>query len=133
MSALLEKHRLVTLVGSGGVGKTRTSLHVAANRLDASTDGVWFIELAPLSVTDYIPSSVAQAVGITLPPDGDPADGLARALKERRALLVFDNREHLVEAAARVVSAILRGCPHMHVLASSRQGLGIAGEATCRR
>jgi len=114
------------------VGKTRTSLQVAANLLDGSGDGVWFIELAPLSSGDYIASTVAQAFGITLPPEGEPVDTLARALKAKHALLVFDNCEHMVEPAARVISALLRGCPQMRILASSRQGLGIEGEATYR-
>jgi predicted ATPase/class 3 adenylate cyclase len=128
--SLIEKNLLITLVGSGGVGKTRLSLQVAANLLDGSGDGVWFIELAPLTSGDYIPSSVAQALGITLPTEGDPVENLARALKTKHMLLVFDNCEHLVEPAARVISAILHGCPKVKVLASSRQGLGVAGEAT---
>jgi predicted ATPase/class 3 adenylate cyclase len=132
IAALIEQHRLVTLVGSGGVGKTRTSLQVAANMLDGSGDGVWFIELAPLASGDYIPSTVAQALGLTLAPEGDPVENLVRELKEKHALLVFDNCEHLVEPAARTVSAILHGCPKVKVLASSRQGLGIEGEETYR-
>ena len=96
---LIAVHRLVTLVGSGGVGKTRTSLQVAANLLDGSGDGVWFIELAPLSSGDYIPSTIAQVFGITIPPEGDPVENLTRALKAKHALLVFDNCEHLVEPA----------------------------------
>ena len=132
ITALIEQHRLVTLVGSGGVGKTRTSLQVAANMLDGFGDGVWFIELAPLASGDYIPSAVAQALGFKLESDGDPVEHLVRSLKEKHALLVFDNCEHMVEPAARVVSAMLRGCPRVHLLASSRQGLGIDGEATYR-
>jgi predicted ATPase/class 3 adenylate cyclase len=132
IAALIATHRLVTLVGSGGVGKTRTSLQVAANLLDGSGDGVWFIELAPLASGDYIPSTVAQPLGITLPSEGHPVENLARALRAKHALLVFDNCEHLVEAAARVISAILRECPKIRILASSRQGLGIDGEETYR-
>ena len=132
ITALIEKHQLVTLVGSGGIGKTRTSLHVAANLLDGSGDGVWFIELAPLGSGDYIPTTVAQVLGLTLTSEGDPVENLVRALKAKYALLVFDNCEHLVEPAARVISALLRGCPKVKVLASSRQGLGIAGEETYR-
>jgi predicted ATPase len=128
--SLIEKNPLVTLVGSGGVGKTRMSLQVAANLLDASGDGVWFIELAPLTSGDYIPSTVAQALGLTLASKGDPVQNLVRALKEKRALLVFDNCEHLVEPAAHVISAVLLGAPKVKVLASSRQGLGVAGEAS---
>lgn len=132
IAALIAAHRLVTLVGSGGIGKTRTSLQVAANLLDGSGDGVWLIELAPLSSRDYIPSSIAQTFGITLPREGDDVENLARALMSKRALLVFDNCEHLVEPAARIISAILRGCPKIKVLASSRQALGIEGEETYR-
>jgi predicted ATPase/class 3 adenylate cyclase len=130
IDALIETHRLVTLVGSGGVGKTRLSLQVAANLLDGSGDGVWFIELAPLTRGDYIPSTVALALGLTLAPEGDPVEHLVRALKEKHALLVFDNCEHLVEPAACVISAVLHGAPKVKVLASSRQGLGVSGEAT---
>jgi predicted ATPase/class 3 adenylate cyclase len=130
ITTLTEKHRLVTLVGSGGVGKTRLSLQVAANLLDGSGGGVWFIELAPLTNGEYIPSTVAQALGLTLASEGAPVENLVRALKGKQALLVFDNCEHLVEPAARAISAILRGAPGIRVLASSRQGLGVAGEAT---
>ena len=121
ITALVEKHRLVTLVGSGGVGKTRPRLQVAANLLDGFGDGVWFVELAPLTSGDYIPSTVAQALGLTLASEGDPVENLVRALKGKQTLLVFDNCEHLVEPAARVISAILRGAPKVKVLASSRQ------------
>ncbi len=132
IAALVEKHRLVTLVGSGGVGKSRLSLQVAANRLAGSDDGVWFVELAPLASGDYIPSTIAQALGLTLVPDGDPVENLVRAIKSTRSLLVLDNCEHVLEAAARVISAILHGAPTVTVLASSRQRLGVAGEATYR-
>mgnify|MGYP001315119164 CR=1 FL=1 len=128
--ALIEQHRLVTLVGSGGVGKTRLSLHVAANLLDDFSDGVWFIELAPLTKGEYLPSTVALSVGLTLAPEGDPVENLVHALKTKHVLLVFDNCEHLIEPAARIISAIVRGAPKVNVLASSRQGLGVAGEAS---
>jgi predicted ATPase/class 3 adenylate cyclase len=132
ITALIEAHPLVTLVGSGGIGKTRTSLQVAANLLDGSGDGVWFIELAPLSSGDFIPATVAQIFSLTLPSEGDAVENLASALKTTRALLVFDNCEHLVDAAARVVAALVKGCPKLKILASSRQGLGISGEQTYR-
>ncbi len=132
IAALLEKHRLVTLVGSGGVGKTRTSLQVAANLLDGSGDGVWFVELAPLASGEYLPAAIAQALGQTLAPDGDPLTNLVATLKGKHALLVLDNCEHLVEAASQIIATILRGCPQIRVLASSRQGLGLEGESTYR-
>ena len=130
VAALIERHRLVTLVGSGGVGKTRLSLHVAAELVDSFSDGVCFVELAPLGQGEYIPTTVASALGITLPSEGDLVEHLARALKGKEQLLVFDNCEHLVEGAARVISTILHAAPKVKVLASSRQGLGVAGEAT---
>ncbi|HLY02154.1 MAG TPA: adenylate/guanylate cyclase domain-containing protein [Candidatus Cybelea sp.] len=130
VGALIEKSPLVTLVGSAGVGKTRLSLQVAANLLDGFGDGVWFIELAPLTSGDYIPSTVALPLELTLAPEGDPVENVVRVLKTKHMLLVFDNCEHLVEPAARAISAILHGCPKVKVLVSSRQGLGVAGEAT---
>ncbi len=129
VTVLIEQHRLVTLVGSGGVGKTRLSLHVAADRIDDFHDGVWFVELAPLAQGDFIPTTVASLLGITLPSEGDLVENLARALKSKELLLVFDNCEHLVEPAAHAISTILHAAPKVKVLASSRQALGVAGEA----
>ena len=129
IAALIEGNRLVTLVGSGGVGKTRLSLHVAADLIDSFHDGVWFVELAPLNQGEYIATTVASALGITLPPQGDLVEHLARMLKGKELLLVFDNCEHLVEPAAHVISTILHAAPNVKVLASSRQALGVAGEA----
>jgi predicted ATPase/class 3 adenylate cyclase len=132
IAALMKERRLVTLTGAGGVGKTRASLQVAANLIDAFSDGVWFVELAPLASGDYIATGVAQALELTLAVEGDSVENLVRALKQKQTLLVFDNCEHLVERAARVLAAILRGCPKVKVLASSRQALGIEGEVTYR-
>jgi predicted ATPase/class 3 adenylate cyclase len=129
VTAFVQRHRLVTLTGAGGVGKTRLSLQVAANLLDAFRDGVWFVELAPLTNGEYLPTTVAQALALTLSSEGDQLENLVRALKEKQTLLVFDNCEHLVEPAARVLAAILRGSPEVKVLASSRQAVGIDGEA----
>jgi len=132
VTALLAEHRLVTLVGSGGVGKTRTSLQVAAEMASVPGYGVWFVELAPISNGDYVPATVAQAMGISLPPAGESLANLVRALLKTKALLVFDNCEHLIDAASDVIDEILRRCPEIRVLASSRQALGIAGEASFR-
>jgi predicted ATPase len=129
---LLDRHALVTLVGSGGVGKTRTSLQVAANAAAGFVDGTWLVELAPLASGDYIPSTIARAVGLKLPATGEPLDNLIGALKNKHALLVFDNCEHLVEPSGHIIAAILAGCPGIKVLASSRQALDIAGEQAYR-
>jgi predicted ATPase/class 3 adenylate cyclase len=131
IESLIKKHRLVTLAGSAGVGKTRTMLQVAANMLDVWDDGAWFVELAPLSSGDHIPLAVAQAMGITLE-GGDSLQSLARALSEKNALLLFDNCEHLVEPSARAISKLLAGCPKISVLASSRQALEVDGEQLYR-
>jgi predicted ATPase/class 3 adenylate cyclase len=132
ITALLETHRLVTVVGSGGVGKTRISLQVAANLVDSSGRGVWFVEFAPLSSGDYLASTIALAMGLKLPGEGDATESLVRLLHDKCALLVFDNCEHLIEPAERVISGLLRGCRRIKMLATSRQSIGIAGEATYR-
>jgi len=132
IAALTAQYQLVTLVGSGGVGKTRVALQVAANLLDGSGGGVWFIELAPLASGEYIPATIAHVFGIPLPADGDPVEHLVRLLASKRALVVFDNCEHLVDSTAQVIAALLRGCPRLRILATSRQGLGIAAEVTYR-
>ncbi len=129
---LLKRSRLVTLVGSGGVGKTRTSLQVAADFLDIYEDGVWFIELAPLTDPERIPTAIATAAGVSVAPNQRPLDAILAHFRESRALLVFDNCEHVVENAAKVIDELLHGCPRVTVMASSREGLGIAGESVYR-
>jgi predicted ATPase/class 3 adenylate cyclase len=132
IAEVVARHRLVTLVGSGGVGKTRLSLQVAAALVDDFSDGVWFVELAPLVKPEYVPTTVAKALGIGLGAEGDPIENLARALKNKRMLIVFDNCEHLIEEAAHLISAILDAAPMVKVLSSSRQALSVAGEAMYR-
>lgn len=132
IQGLLSKARLVTIVGSGGVGKSRTSLQVAADRLDAYPDGVWFVELAPLTDPELIATTVATVLGASVAPTQRPIDAVLIELRERTALLIFDNCEHLVAQTAEVVDAILHHCSHVTILASSREGLGIAGESVYR-
>jgi predicted ATPase/class 3 adenylate cyclase len=132
ISALIAAHSLVTIGGSGGIGKTRTALEVGAGLLDGSGDGVWFIELAPLTHGEHIPTTIAAAMGIALGGRDDPLSALVAALKAKRALLIFDNCEHLIDACARIVARLLSNCPGVRVLATSRQGLEIAGEHVYR-
>ena len=130
VGASIGKSALVTLLGPGGVGKTRIALEVAADVRERFADGVWFIELAPLSSGEYLPSTVAQILGISRSDARDPLESLVGTLRFRNALLIFDNCEHLVRETSRVVSAILRGCPRIVVIATSRQSLGASGETT---
>ena len=132
VSALLEKYRLVTLTGSGGVGKTRVCLQVGANLLERFADGVWFVEFAPIGDPELVTSAIATTLSVRLPGQGDPLAELVESLKTQEMLLLFDNCEHLVGATAAAASAILRGCPKVRILATSRQGLSISGEAAYR-
>ncbi|MBV9647555.1 MAG: helix-turn-helix domain-containing protein [Candidatus Eremiobacteraeota bacterium] len=132
IETLLRLHRLVTLTGSGGIGKTRTSLCVARDLIDAYPDGVWFIELAPLASAGYIASAASQALGLALPTEGDSTQNLVRQLCSHNELLLFDNCEHLLEPVGRLIATVLGECPNVKILASSRQPLGIAGEQTYR-
>ncbi len=133
ITAFLEKSRLVTIVGTGGLGKTRTALRLGAGAFLADgSSGVWFIELAPLTDGALIAGAIAHAVGVALPADGDPNAELASAFRTRRLLLILDNCEHLVDSVAKLVSLLLRECPLVSVLATSRQALGIAGETVYR-
>ncbi|HXD08595.1 MAG TPA: adenylate/guanylate cyclase domain-containing protein [Anaerolineales bacterium] len=124
----LEAHHLVTLTGSGGTGKTRLSLQVAADLLDYFDHGVWFIELAPLIDPDLIPQTILSAIGISEQQNKTPLEILKEYLREKKSLLVLDNCEHLVTACAQVANAILNVAPGLKVLASSREALGVKGE-----
>jgi predicted ATPase/DNA-binding CsgD family transcriptional regulator len=121
--------RLLTLTGAGGSGKTRLALEVARNLLGASyPDGVWIAELAGLSEGALAPQAVARALGVQEQPGQPLTDTLVEALRDKELLLVVDNCEHLVEAAAELVDVLLTSCPNLRVLATSREGLGVEGE-----
>jgi predicted ATPase len=124
----LKGHHLVTLIGPGGTGKTRLSLQVAADLLDQFPHGVWFIELAPLTDPHLIPQTILSAMGIT-EQSGKPLELLRDYLREKRSLIVLDNCEHLLEASANVANVLLSAAPGLKVLASSREALGVKGEA----
>ncbi len=132
IKALMRKSRLVTLVGSGGAGKTRLSLRVAADLLAEGNDGVWLAELASLSDPSLLPQIVAQMLGIKEQGGRPIADTLTDALKTSHLLLILDNCEHMLPACAALASDLLRACPHVRLLASSREALNVAGEQTCR-
>ena len=131
-AALLGAHRLVTLTGPGGTGKTRLALQAAAEVLEAHPDGVWLVELAALADPALVPQAVAAAVGVREEPGRPLPATLTDALRPKRLLLVLDNCEHLLDACARLADALLRACPHVRVLATSREALGLAGETAWR-
>jgi predicted ATPase/DNA-binding winged helix-turn-helix (wHTH) protein len=121
-------HRLVTLTGAGGIGKTRLGFEAARCLLPRFADGAWVIELAPLSDPDLVPVAVATALGLE-PTSGTASPlSVANALRSMQLMLVLDNCEHVVDAAARMAEALLRANPAAHVIATSREPLRVEGE-----
>jgi predicted ATPase/class 3 adenylate cyclase len=129
---LVDSSRLVTLTGPGGSGKTRLGVQAAAELLDESGDGVWLVELAAVTDAGSVPSAIAGVLGVAAQPGRAMLDTLVNALAPQRLLIVLDNCEHLVDACARAADAILRRCPRVHLLATSREPLGISGETIYR-
>ena len=127
---LLENNRLLTLTGSGGCGKTRLALVVASEMVDGFDEGVWMVDLAPLADPALVPRAVASTLGVREQPDRTLTEILSEYLGSRKVLLVFDNCEHLIEACAKLAEALLRSCPELRILATSREALGITGEVT---
>jgi predicted ATPase/class 3 adenylate cyclase len=129
---LLTNTRLLTLTGSGGCGKTRLALQVAAEVAEQFADGVWLVELAALADAALVPQSVATALGVREEPGRSLTTTLTEYLRPRSLLLVLDNCEHLLAACAQLADALLRACPKLRIVTSSREGLGIVGEQTYR-
>ena len=113
----------------GGLGKTRLSLQIAAAQIHRFPDGVWFIDLAPISDPALIVGETAQVLGVREEPDLPLQQTLCAHLKNRRALLILDNCEHVLKASAQLASAILKAAPHVRILASSREALHAPGRA----
>jgi len=122
------ENRLVTLTGVGGVGKTRLALQVASEVLPRYLDGAWLIELAPVGDPDAVPHAVAAVVGAQEVPNRTITESVVEALRPRQTLLIFDNCEHLLEAVGHLTEHILRACPHVTLLATSREPLAAGGE-----
>jgi predicted ATPase/uncharacterized protein HemY len=126
---LLSTSRLVTITGAGGSGKTRLALQVAANLLATFPDGVRLVELASLSEPALVPQAVISALDIREQPGRNPQEVLSNYLRPRQMLLILDNCEHLIDACAALAETLLRTCPHLHILATSREAIGITGES----
>jgi predicted ATPase/DNA-binding SARP family transcriptional activator len=131
-AALLRNSRLLTLTGAGGCGKTRLALELAGQLLSDFSAGVWPVELAALGEPELIGPAIAQALGTRLASDRAPEVALAGHIGDRQQLLLLDNCEHLVEPVAQLVEALLRHCPRLTVLATSREPLRVPGEVTWR-
>jgi non-specific serine/threonine protein kinase len=129
---LLQNTRLLTLTGAGGTGKTRLSIEVAGALLDNFSDGVWFVELAPLTDAALVPQTAASAAGVREETGRPILATLTDYLRDKQVLLILDNCEHMVLACAKLAESLLRACPKLRILASSREGLGIGGETTWR-
>jgi predicted ATPase/Tfp pilus assembly protein PilF len=129
---LLDHTRLLTLTGTGGVGKTRLALQVGADLLDECPDGVWLVELAGLSDSALVPQQIAAALSMREEPYRPLVETLVDRVRHRRLLLVLDNCEHLIQGTAALADTLLRRCPELRILATSREALGIAGETVWR-
>jgi predicted ATPase/class 3 adenylate cyclase len=130
--ALVESCRLVTLTGAGGCGKTRLGLQVAAELLDGSGDGVWLAEMAAVTDEGAVASAISQALRLAVRPGRPVLEALLDALALQDVLIVVDNCEHLIGGCAKTAEAIVRRCPRVHLVATSREPLGIGGETIYR-
>jgi predicted ATPase/class 3 adenylate cyclase len=128
----LVEHRLVTLFGAGGVGKTRLAAQLGAEVLDRFPDGVWIADLAQITDAELVSSVVAKTLGVSQAHMRLIDESMTQSLKRKQLLLVLDNCEHVLEAAAALADTIHRHCPNVRILATSRQALGVSGEKVLR-
>ena len=129
---LLAQNRVVTLTGAGGVGKTRLAIQVAAQLAGEFSDGVWYVDLAPITDPELVPVTVARALGLPDQPGRSTMDTLLRFVRDRQMLVVLDNCEHLLDASAELVVALLSEAARLTLLATSREAIGVAGEVSWR-
>jgi predicted ATPase/class 3 adenylate cyclase/DNA-binding CsgD family transcriptional regulator len=132
LHALLDDARLLTVTGSGGCGKTRLALEAATDRVDRHPDGIWYVELAPLGETSSVVAALASVLHVQEIGEESLLDALVARLADARALVLIDNCEHLLDESAQLVEALLRGCPPLQVMTTSRQPLNLPGEVTWR-
>jgi predicted ATPase/class 3 adenylate cyclase/DNA-binding CsgD family transcriptional regulator len=129
---LLAQNRLVTLTGAGGVGKTRLAIQVAAQLSGEFGGGLWYVDLAPITDPELVPVTVARALGLPDQPGRSTMDSLLRFVRDRQMLVVLDNCEHLLDASAELVVALLGAAPGLTLLVTSREAIGVAGEVSWR-
>jgi predicted ATPase/DNA-binding winged helix-turn-helix (wHTH) protein len=132
VAAQLATHPLVTLTGSGGVGKTRLAIEAGNKLLHRYSDGVWLAELSPLQDPGLVAAVIAEALGVSLSVPAGAIGSVASALRTKELLLIIDNCEHVIAEVARIAEALMRSCPRLAILASSRERLAIAGEWVIR-
>jgi predicted ATPase/class 3 adenylate cyclase/DNA-binding CsgD family transcriptional regulator len=128
----LLKSRLVTVTGAGGAGKTRLAIQLAGQLTGEFGDGVWYVDLAPITDPELVPVTVARALGLPDQPGRSTMDTLTRFVADRQMLMVLDNCEHLLDASAGLVVALLEACERLTLLATSREPIGVAGEVSWR-
>ena len=129
---LLRGHRLISVVGAGGIGKTRLALRVATELLEAAFEGIWLVDLASLRDGRLIPTSILSALNVPESPNRSPLESLIANLKGKHTLLILDNCEHLIQGAAATADAILQRCTEVAIIATSREVLGVGGERVVR-
>ena len=132
VQAALREHRVMTLTGVGGVGKTRLAVQVAGGMVGEFDGGVWYVDLAPIVDAENVPIIVARALGLTDQPGRSTIDTLVRFISDRRMLVVLDNCEHLLDATAELVVRLLATCRRLTLLATSREPIGVSGEVSWR-
>ena len=128
----LADNRLITLTGAGGAGKTRLAIQVAATIATEFADGVWYVDLAPITDPAVVAVTTARALGLPNQPGQQTMDVLLRFIRDRRMLILLDNCEHLLDSSAELIVALLAGCPALTLLTTSREPIGVTGEVSWR-
>ena len=132
IQALIERHRLVSLIGTGGIGKTRCSLQVGAEMLESFHDGVWFADLAPLHDAALVPNVIGSIFGVQESTTRPMIETLIHHLRTKKLLLILDNCEHVIKTASQTAAALVRACPNVKIVATTRESLNVAGEVVHR-
>ena len=132
IAQLITEYRLLTLTGAGGLGKTRLALQAAGSMIDVFSDGVWLIELAPVADPVFLPQAVVAGLGVSVRGSSSVLETLESFLAQRELLLILDNCEHVLDEAVELTEVVLQSAPGVHIVATSREGLAVAGERLWR-